>query len=80
MSEVGKPSLFPVFGITAEQSAANVVAFASDPTLKGVSGFYFSKPQSLEKRQKLAFDGEHVASLRRVLANHAAVRSALLTA
>ena len=72
--------LFPVIGITAEQSAMNVVALAGDPALKGVSGFYFSKPQNLEKRQKLAFGDEHVASLRRVLAHHAAVRSALLTA
>ncbi|KDN77630.1 hypothetical protein DF19_08510 [Streptomyces olindensis] len=31
--------LFPVIGITAEQSAMNVVALAGDPALKGVTGF-----------------------------------------
>ncbi|MEW2402363.1 SDR family NAD(P)-dependent oxidoreductase [Streptomyces sp. NPDC046862] len=72
--------LFSVLGITVEQSATNVVALAGDPALKGISGYYFSKPQNLEKRQKLDFDEEHVASLRRVLATYAAVRSALLTA
>ncbi|MBP2328905.1 hypothetical protein JOF56_009290 [Kibdelosporangium banguiense] len=71
--------IFAVFGITVEQSATNVVALASDPALKGVSGYYFSKPQNVQKRQKLAFDEERVASLRRVLAKYATVRSALLT-
>lgn len=72
--------LFAVAGITTGQSAANVVALASDPALNGVSGYYFAKPQNLEKRQKLAYDDESVASLRRVLADYAAARSTLLTA
>ena len=72
--------LFALVGITTEQSAKNVVALASDPALKGVSGYYFPKPQNLEKRRQHAYDAEHVASLRRVLDKYEAVRSALITA
>ncbi|MDQ6421934.1 hypothetical protein RB620_21120 [Paenibacillus sp. LHD-117] len=34
-----------LFGITPVQSATNIVALASDPALKDISGYYFSKPQ-----------------------------------
>ena len=72
-------AVFSVVGITPEQSAKNIVALASDPALKGVSGYYFSKPQHLEKRRKLAYDEAQVTSLRRVLARYAEIRSALLS-
>lgn len=71
---------FAVLGITVEQAATNLVALASDPALKGVSGCYFPQPQNVAKRQKLAYDAEQVESLRRVLANYAEIRSALLSA
>jgi len=71
--------MFNLFGITPAQSAANIVALASDPALKAISGYYFSKPQSLEKRHKLAYDETHVASLRRLLGRYAGVRNTLLS-
>ncbi|MER6694029.1 SDR family NAD(P)-dependent oxidoreductase [Streptomyces minutiscleroticus] len=68
------------FGISPEQSAKNIVALASDPALEGVSGYCFPKPQNLQKRRKLAYSEEHLASLRRVLAKYATTRSKLLSA
>ncbi|GHO77216.1 oxidoreductase [Ktedonobacter sp. SOSP1-85] len=71
--------MFRLFGITPAQSATNIVALASDPALKDISGSFFSKPQDLEKRQKLAYDETHVASLRRLLGRYAGVRNTLLS-
>jgi NAD(P)-dependent dehydrogenase (short-subunit alcohol dehydrogenase family) len=71
--------MFHLFGITPAQSATNIVALASDPALKDISGYFFSKPQNLEKRQKLAYDEMHVASLRRLLDRYAGVRNTLLS-
>ncbi|GHO90318.1 hypothetical protein KSF_003660 [Reticulibacter mediterranei] len=71
--------MFHFFGITPTQSATNIVALASDPALKDISGSFFSKPQDLEKRQKLTYDETHVASLRRLLSRYAGVRNTLLS-
>lgn len=71
--------MYSLIGITPAQSATNVVALASEPALKGVSGYWFSKPQDLEKRQKLAYDETHVASLRRLLSKYADIRNTLLS-
>lgn len=67
-------------GITRAQSGfTNIVALASDPALKDISGYFFSKPQDLEKRQKLAYDKTHVESLRRLLERYEGVRNTLLS-
>lgn len=71
--------MYSLIGITPAQSATNIVALASDPALKGISGYWFSKPQNLEKRQKLAYDETQVASLRRLLGRYAGVRNTLLS-
>lgn len=71
--------LYSLIGITPAQSAMNIVALASNPALKDISGYFFSKPQDLEKRQKLAYDKTHVESLHRLLERYESVRSKLLS-
>jgi hypothetical protein len=73
-------SITALAGITPERAATNFVALATDPALKGVSGYYFSKPANLEKRKKLAFGPDELEALRRVLDKYSELRGGLLTA
>jgi len=56
----------PLITITPERAAKNFVAMASDPALKGVTGYFFPKPEKLEKRTRLAFDNDLQAQFERV--------------
>ncbi len=71
--------IYKLIGITPAQSAANIVALASDSSLRGTSGYFFSKPQNLEQRQKLAYDEKHIASLRRLLVRYEDIRNSLVS-
>lgn len=73
-------ALSVAIGMTPEQAAASFIALASDPALKGVSGYFFPQPRRLEKRVKLAFDRDQIEALRRVLDQYAAIRKTLLAA
>lgn len=72
--------MYSIIGITPAQAAMNIVALASDSALKDISGYFFSKPQDLEKRQKLVYDETHVESLRRLLKRYEGIVKTLLSA
>jgi hypothetical protein len=71
-------SFTAIAGISPQRAAANFVALACDPALKGVSGHFFSQPGRLEKRKKLAFSADELDSLRRVLGRCSELREARL--
>jgi NAD(P)-dependent dehydrogenase (short-subunit alcohol dehydrogenase family) len=56
----------PLVTITPERAAKNFIAMASDPALKGVTGYFFPKPEKLEKRNQLAFDNDLQAQFERI--------------
>ncbi len=70
--------MYRFIGIIPTQAAKNIVSLASDPMLKGISGYFFTKPQNLNERQKLTYDDAHMISLRRLLNRYASVKNALL--
>ncbi len=70
----------PIIGITAARAAKNFVALASDPTLKGVTGCFFPKPERLDKRNALAFTAAQQEELTRVLAKFSDARTRALAA
>jgi NAD(P)-dependent dehydrogenase (short-subunit alcohol dehydrogenase family) len=70
---------FAILGTATERAATNLVALASDPALKGVSGFYFPQPQNIAIRQKLAYEQNQLESLHRVVDRYAEFRRTLLT-
>jgi len=60
--------LAPLISISAERSAKNFVALASDPALAGVTGYFFPKPERLDKRDKIARDAAEQAQFERIRA------------
>jgi NAD(P)-dependent dehydrogenase (short-subunit alcohol dehydrogenase family) len=58
----------PLIEISAERSAKNFVALASDPALKGVTGHFFPKPERIDKKKLIAHPAEKQAQFARVRA------------
>jgi NAD(P)-dependent dehydrogenase (short-subunit alcohol dehydrogenase family) len=58
----------PLMSISPERSAKNFIAMAIDPALKGVTGYFFPKPEKIDKRQRIALDADKQALFERLRA------------